>query len=205
MKLRASSLSPLCYSPWAAVPAQKVSRRKRQPSAGRPRWAKTIEASSPIPRSSHAHWGISVIATDGHSNLCAQRRPVLRTRVERQALYHRNCLRGLLAEQSFSRPRSSRSGTLDSDGAAPRRHRHRGQRRPLHLRTAWPYAGKTERPNPPLQALEDLADQIAERRPRPQGHRRRVIGDDSWFSSSATARAGRGTICSGNMARPSPR
>jgi serine-type D-Ala-D-Ala carboxypeptidase/endopeptidase (penicillin-binding protein 4) len=44
---------------------------------------------------------------------------------------------------------------------------------------AYPYVEKTERPNPPLQALESLADQIvAGGVHRIDGD---VIGDDSWF------------------------
>lgn len=44
---------------------------------------------------------------------------------------------------------------------------------------AYPYAGHTERPNPPLQALQSLADQIVARGiHRIQGD---IIGNDTWF------------------------
>ena len=44
---------------------------------------------------------------------------------------------------------------------------------------AYPWDGKTERPNPPLQALQEMADQIVARGVKTIAGD--VIGDDTWF------------------------
>ena len=71
-------------------------------------------------------------------------------------------------------------GSIDSEGTLHGDIVIEGSGDPSLSGRAWPYAGKTERPNPPLQALEGLADQIAK-----SGRVRKatggVIGDDSTF------------------------
>jgi D-alanyl-D-alanine carboxypeptidase/D-alanyl-D-alanine-endopeptidase (penicillin-binding protein 4) len=71
-------------------------------------------------------------------------------------------------------------GSTDADGTLHGDIVIEGSGDPSISGRSWPYAGKTERPNPPLQALESLADQIAK-----NGRVRKVtgavIGDDSSF------------------------
>ena len=48
---------------------------------------------------------------------------------------------------------------------------------------AYPYSGKTERPNPPLSALEAFADQLQQRGvKRVEGN---IVGDDTAFPARA--------------------
>ena len=79
-----------------------------------------------------------------------------------------------------SKPTSSPADAIDADGTLHGDIVIEGSGDPSISGRSWPYAGKTERPNPPLQALEGLADQIAK-----SGRVRRVtgtiIGDDSTF------------------------
>ena len=68
---------------------------------------------------------------------------------------------------------------------------------------AYPYSGKTERPNPPLSALEALADQLQQRGVKQvEGN---IVGDDTAFPQEPYGLAGPGMILSGITARPFPR
>ena len=105
------------------------------------------------------------------THLHPQRRPVLRTRLQRQALHHRGRLCRLLTRRPVQdqrpRPRNPRPRRHP-----PRRHRDQGRWRPVRLRPRLALCGKnrTPQPTPPGPRRPRRPDR--EGRSRPQSHRK---------------------------------
>jgi D-alanyl-D-alanine carboxypeptidase/D-alanyl-D-alanine-endopeptidase (penicillin-binding protein 4) len=148
--------------------------------AGEAALGKTIEAILADPAIVRAHWGISVVSTDGHSIYALNDGQSFEP-ASNAKLFTTATAFAVFSQQSHFETKVVARGTLDSDGALHGDIVLEGSGDPSISGRAWPYAGKTERPNPPLQALQDLADQIAESGliRKVEG---RVVGDDSWFS-----------------------
>src|SRR5271170_1128354 len=184
MKLRATLLFSLVllaipFAGSAAPPTRPAAAKvhSEQPDAGP--LSRTIEAILAEPAISRAHWGISVVTlecraiysfNDGQSFEPASNAKLFTTATA-FAVFSPDAR---FATRAFAR------GTLDADGTLHGDIVLQGTGDPSISGRAWPYAGKTERPNPPLQALEDMADQVA------KGglvHKvtGRVVGDDTWF------------------------
>jgi serine-type D-Ala-D-Ala carboxypeptidase/endopeptidase (penicillin-binding protein 4) len=176
MKLRVQAPSLLFFFViCGAAPAQPASPN---PSPTTP-LSKAIAGILADPTLSHAHWGISVIAPDGASiyklNDGQSFEPASNAK-----LFTTAAAFAVFSPESRFKTNVVARGTLDPDGTLRGDIVIEGSGDPSISGRSWPYVGKTERPNPPLQALEDLADQIAK---RGLVHKvtGRVVGDDSFF------------------------
>lgn len=140
---------------------------------------KAIEAILADPAVARAHWGISVVAPDGRP-LYAFHDGQSFEPASNAKLFTTATAFAVFSPQARFETKVVARGTLDPDGTLHGDIVVEGAGDPSISGRAWPYAGKTERPNPPLQPLQSLADQIAK-----GGLVRKVeggvVGDDSWF------------------------
>jgi D-alanyl-D-alanine carboxypeptidase/D-alanyl-D-alanine-endopeptidase (penicillin-binding protein 4) len=176
MKLRPQALSLLLlFTLCGAAPAQPASSNPSPATS----LNKAIAGILADPALSHAHWGISVIAPDGASiyklNDGQSFEPASNAK-----LFTTAAAFAVFSPESRFKTDVVARGTLDPDGTLHGDIVIEGSGAPSISGRSWPYAGKTERPNPPLQALEDLANQIAK---GGQVHKitGRIVGDDSFF------------------------
>lgn len=179
MNFRALFIPLLLVSTMGGVPPGSFAAQAPA-KAGEAALGKTIEAILADPAIVRAHWGISVVSTDGHSIYALNDGQSFEP-ASNAKLFTTATAFAVFSQQSHFETKVVARGTLDSDGALHGDIVLEGSGDPSISGRAWPYAGKTERPNPPLQALQDLADQIAESGliRKVEG---RVVGDDSWFS-----------------------
>jgi serine-type D-Ala-D-Ala carboxypeptidase/endopeptidase (penicillin-binding protein 4) len=176
MKLRVQALAVvLSLTICGAAPAQPASSHR----AATTPLSRAIETILADPTLSHAHWGISVIASDGS--------PIYKLNdgqsfepASNAKLFTTAAAFAVFSPEARFSTNVIASGPIDSDATLHGDIVIEGSGDPSISGRSWPYAGKTERPNPPLQALEGLADQIV------KGGRVRkvtgaIIGDDSAF------------------------
>ncbi len=164
MKLRGTRLFPLLIAALSlyGIAASGAPQAAAQNSTtnGNPGLSKAIAAILADPAVSRAHWGISVVAADG--------RPIYSLNAgqffepaSNAKLFTTATAFAVFSVESRFQTNVFALGALDADGTLHGEIVIEGGGDPSISGRAWPYAGKTERPNPPLQALEDLADQIA--------------------------------------------
>lgn len=176
MKLRIQVLAVvLSLTVCGAAPAQPSSSKR----AATTPLSNAIENILSDPALSHAHWGISVIASDG-SPIYKFNEGQSFEPASNAKLFTTATAFAVFAPEAHFTTNVVASGPIDADSTLHGNIVIEGSGDPSISGRAWPYSGKTERPNPPLQALEDLADQIAK-----SGRVRKitgaVIGDDSTF------------------------
>ena len=140
--------------------------------------AAQINAIVSDPAVSRAHWGVSVVSADGAPVYAMNDGQFFAPASNAKLLVTAAALALLPPKTTFTTSVVT-SGEVDGSG-----HLHGnvvllGSGDPTMSGRAYPYAEKTERPNPPLMAIQALADQIAA-----SGIRNidgDIIGDDSWF------------------------
>lgn len=172
------SLRILLIVSLAALPAAGA-KRHTHPRTHRPiPIDQAVHAILSDPAVSRAHWGISVITPEG--------RPVFALNdgqffvpASNAKLFTTAATLALLPANATWTTNVVTSGTLASNGTLTGDVRLLGAGDPTISGRSYPWDGKTERPNPPLQALESLADQVvAAGVHRINGN---IIGDDAWF------------------------
>jgi serine-type D-Ala-D-Ala carboxypeptidase/endopeptidase (penicillin-binding protein 4) len=162
-----------------ALPGSVPAQLSASNSASDGSLSEAIETILADPALAGAHWGISVIAPDG--------RPIYTLNdgqsfepASNAKLFTTAAAFAVLSPESRFRTNVVAGGEIGPDGTLHGDIVIEGSGDPSMSGRAWPYAGKTERPNTPLQALEGLADQIAK-----LGLVRKVtgavVGDDSTF------------------------
>lgn len=152
----------------------KTAKKRPAPSA----IGAQINAIVSDPAVSRAHWGISVLTSEGASVYALNDGQFFAPASNAKLLVTAAAL-ALLPPHDTYTTSAVTAGETDSSGHLQGNIVLLGSGDPTMSGRSYPYAEKTERPNPPLQALQAIADQIAAGGIRSiDGD---ILGDDSWF------------------------
>ncbi len=120
----------------------------------------SIDALLAQPAASRAHWGISVVDAATGANLYAKNDAALFEPASNAKLFTTAAALALLGPGYTMGTRIVAEGAVDQAGTLHGDLRLVGGGDPTMSGRVYPYAGKTERPNPPLAALDALAAQV---------------------------------------------
>ena len=130
------------------------------------------------PELARAHWGISVVTMQGQPVYSLHAKEMFAP-ASNAKLFTTAATLALIPADAHWVTRVVTSGVLEQDGVLKGNLVLLGSGDPTMSGREYPWNGRTERPNPPLQALQQMADQIVH-----AGVRRidgEVLGDDTWF------------------------
>jgi serine-type D-Ala-D-Ala carboxypeptidase/endopeptidase (penicillin-binding protein 4) len=177
MKLRSALLCLLLFLQLSSAFARTHrAASKHAPPASQ--LARTVDAILADPAIAHAHWGVSVIAAGGEP-VYALNDGQFFAPASNAKLFTTAAALALLPVGAVFTTNVVTDGTIDANGNL------RGNLILLGAGDAnlsgrtLPYSARTERTNPPLAALEELAGKIAGAGVRAVDGD--IIGDDSWF------------------------
>ncbi len=131
------------------------------------------------PAASRAHWGISVVDVATGKPLYVRNEGQLFEPASNAKLYTTAAALALLGPSFTMQTRVAAEGTLTPDGELHGSLRLVGGGDPTLSGRSYPYMAQTERPDPPLHALDDLAAQVAAAGIRAVDGP--IIGDDTLF------------------------
>lgn len=164
----------LAAAPALAAATHHSGQHKIKPHA----LAAAIDAIVAEPAVSRAHWGVSVVSAEG-SPIFALNDGQFFAPASNAKLVTTAAALALLPPHVTYTTVAATEGELDSSGRLHGNVILLGAGDPTMSGRSYPYAEKTERPNPPLAALQSIADQIAASGVRSIDGE--IIGDDSWF------------------------
>jgi serine-type D-Ala-D-Ala carboxypeptidase/endopeptidase (penicillin-binding protein 4) len=130
------------------------------------------------PSVARAHWGISVVSAEG-APLYALNDGQFFEPASNAKLLTTAAALALLPPQATYTTQVVTDGAPDTTGTLKGNVILLGAGDPTMSGRSYPYAAKTERPNPPLSALQSLADQIAAKGIKEVDGD--IVGDDTWF------------------------
>ncbi len=125
-----------------------------------------------------AHWGISVVSLDGRQVFSLNDRQLFQP-ASNAKLFTTGAAFALLPAALTYTTNVVAEGAVDSAGTLHGPLAILGAGDPNISGRALPYGARTERPNPPLAALENLADQVV--RAGVHSVQGDVVGDDTWY------------------------
>lgn len=162
--------------PAGAIPVRHDRKRPRRHA--RPNLAAEIGAILREPDLAEAHWGISVVSASGAS-LYRYNDAQLFEPASNAKLTTTAAALALLPPGVTWTTKVVTAGRIDSHGVLQGNIDLLGAGDPTMSGRSYPYEGRTERPNPPLGALDSMANQIVADGVRViDGD---VVGDDTWF------------------------
>ena len=171
-----------CLTTLAAFASEDVQQRshtrKPAPKPAPNPLASTIGTILADPFLARGHWGISVVGLDGTPIYSLNAHQYFQP-ASNAKLFTTAAAMALLPTQSTYSTTAVTSGTIDSTGSLTGDILLLGAGDPMMSGRSYPYAGKTERPNSPLAALESMVDQIVATGIRKVNGD--IIGDDTWF------------------------
>ncbi len=140
--------------------------------------AATIQGLLANPAVAHAHWGISVMTTDGQPVFTLNDAQLFKP-ASNAKIFTTSAAFALIPNDAVYTTNIVAEGAIDSAGTLHGALAILGSGDATISGRAYPYAQHNDRPNPPLAALEDMADQIV----RAGVHTidGSVIGDDSLY------------------------
>ncbi|MHB8302756.1 MAG: D-alanyl-D-alanine carboxypeptidase/D-alanyl-D-alanine endopeptidase [Acidobacteriaceae bacterium] len=160
-------------------PACHALRHRHASTANRTaRFTRKIDALLTAPSAAQAHWGISVTTLDGRV-LYEKNDAQLFAPASNAKLLTTSTALALLGPDATIETRVIAAQSPDANGVVHGDLTLLGAGDASMSGRAYPYAGHTDRPNPPLGALATLADQLQQR-----GVRRvegNIVGDDTAF------------------------
>ncbi len=112
------------------------------------------------PAAARAHWGISVVDASTGATLYARNDAQLFEPASNAKLFTTSAALALLGPRYTMSTRIVAEGAIDSAGTLHGTLRLVGGADPSMSGRVYPYAGHTDRPNPPLAALDTLAGQV---------------------------------------------
>ncbi len=171
-------LSPLSPSMARAARRHRHHAAIHKRATGPAQLARQIDDLLATPTAAQAHWGISVTTLDGRM-LYEKNDAQLFAPASNAKLFTTTTALALLGPNATIETRVIAAAAPDAQGAVRGDVTLVGAGDASMSGRAYPYSGKTVRSNPPLAALESLADQLQQRGVRHiEG---RIVGDDTAF------------------------
>jgi D-alanyl-D-alanine carboxypeptidase/D-alanyl-D-alanine-endopeptidase (penicillin-binding protein 4) len=160
------------------VTASATSQHSKPKRAKRGSLTANIQAILDDPAVARAHWGISVVTLDGKQVFAMNDGQYFQP-ASNAKLFTTAAALALLGPDFIMKTYVLADGTVSSDGHLRGSLRLIGGGDPTMSGRTYPYSGHTERPNPPLFALDDLATQVAASGIRALDGT--VVADDTFF------------------------
>ncbi len=168
-------LSLALVLPFSGLAAYRHHRARRTPTGT---LSHQIDALLTAPAAAQAHWGISITTLDGRL-IFEKNDAQLFAPASNAKLLTTSTALALFGPNTTIETRVLAAGEPDAQGTVHGDVTLVGAGDLSMSGRAYPYNGKTERPNPPLSALAALADQIQQRGvKRVEGN---IVGDDTAF------------------------
>ena len=172
-------LSAVLLLPFSGLAAHRHHRARHTPTGT---LSHQIDELLAAPTAAQAHWGISITTLDGRL-VYEKNDAQLFAPASNAKLLTTSTALALFGPNTTIETRVLAPSAPDAQGTVHGDVTLVGAGDLSMSGRAYPYSGKTERPNPPLSALEALADQLQQRGvKRVEGN---IVGDDTAFPARA--------------------